>query len=270
MIAVLAGGAGAADFSLCGWRDGTVAGPVQRDRRVDADHGAPASVLLLRTDHGGAVQQCGGVIVGQDWVLTARHCVEGRRWERLEVIWGTTHGGQGSAGGRRQAVSALCPGEPGAGLKADVALLRLDRSLPKTVDAALLEGAGQLVSLGLPEIVQFARWRNTLGAGGNGGLKVSPLSVLGRDRDGLVQADMIYRHEAPPCGGESGSAIYREASGRKVLIGILSAIQTPVGDTVCASARTRALITPVAPWAAWMRATMAACAGDAEGCVSPE
>ena len=269
------------EFRVCGWQEAGPVGaarPDDRPLRTMAD--APGAAHLVRREGPEGADQppahCGAVAIGPHWVLTARHCVDDRRWRDMRIDLGSPAIGSDAAGLERGGTVALCPAatEPGS-LDGDLALVRLDDDVPpEAVSDAWLDDPDP-ASLGIPADAWLVSWPTAAMPIGTPVARRLSLRLVGVTPAGHILADLADSGQRPPCGGESGSPVYVVRGGETFLAGVLSAIVTPnwataSGRRKCLLPQTRVLFSPVAPWHGWIIDTMAECDAHPEACVRPE
>ena len=240
--------------------------------------GGPGTVHLSATisDAGGErVDHCGGVIVGSHWVLTARHCVDGRVWSELRVDFGTARLGAGREGGIRRGMVAICPAATKQdSLLDDIALLRLDRDIPADLPRPTSVDTDYVLDKGFPMNASIVSFPGAVLDVGTSRLRALRMSVIGRTATTHYLAELVDPNDLPPCGGESGSPVFVPGEEGPELLAVVSAIAAPAvakaaGVHPCSSPQTRVHLSPVAPWVDWIDATIAGCKARPENCVRP-
>jgi secreted trypsin-like serine protease len=199
-------------------------------------------MVLERTAHGGAF--CSGVVVAQDIVLTAAHCVGKAADSRIYY--------RGAADEPVLAAVAEVAVHPGFRPNAvktrersvDLALVRLAQLLPATLAAADLAEAGA-VSVGDKfRLAGFGLARE--GADKTGGvLRLAELAARTPLSSLLLWAEDPSGKGAGACTGDSGAPIFAQDSDKVVAI---TAWAAGSGARQCGALTQGVLVAPQLPW----------------------
>ena len=255
--------------------------PLPQDGRIDAHPDAPSALWSRRVEITGTdtprdPQYCGAVLIAPDWALTARHCVDHKRWFDLVYAAGTRIVGAPGYGAFRRGVAAFCPLDAVPGqLGDDVALVRLDQPMPAAAPILPLADMAGMLARDPRALSRLGSWRWADAGRLRAPITISPMTLRPDRRNGFLVGTRVFTHKPGPCGGESGSAVIGPIGLTPHVIGILSAVFDPkspggAAAAVCSRAGARALFTPVAPHRDWISGTMAACDADLSACLSRE
>lgn len=195
----------------------------------EAEVGAwPGTVALYK---GGTRPSCGGALVADSWVLTAGHCVStySATGGVTKVVIGRHR--LSTEEGESRTVDAVYRHEGYRNLDNDIALLHL--SQPSSAPKAKLVTAEQVAAIVEGAMTTAVGWGNTREGG-------SPSDVLRQvdvpvisnaqcktyPRYNTVTDNMICagypNGQKDACQGDSGSPLFMEIDGEKVVIGLVS------------------------------------------------
>ena len=246
-------------------------GPAYRAAIVggaDAPDGAyPFAVQLrvvVREDSTGTyLSLCGGALVAAQWVLTARHCVQGVSDDLLRrstVLVGSQRRGQGTPMSVERATAPVPIGAPIEAAN-DVALLRLTApavgvptvTLARAADGTLMVPGGNVrtIGWGSTSVMVDRSSGSTLPTTlQEGTLRVlDPALASSGGRAVLARGD----GSVATCFGDSGSPLLAVGPD-----GAWRAVGVTSSGTSCDPSTQRAFFTATAPWESWLVATIGA------------
>jgi secreted trypsin-like serine protease len=221
----------------------------------EAEAGAwPGTVALYK---GGSRPSCGGALVADSWVLTAGHCVStySATGGISKVVIGRHR--LSTEEGETRTVDAVYRHEGYRNLDNDIALLHL--SQPSSAPKAKLVSAEQVAAVVEGAMTTAVGWGNTREGG-------SPSDVLRQvdvpvisnaqcktyPRYSTVTDNMICagypNGQKDACQGDSGSPLFMEIDGEKVVVGLVS---WGIG---CARANAPGVYTRVGNYLGWLAA----------------
>ena len=203
---------------------------------------------------------CGGSVIGDRWILTAQHCVEGVRPVDLRVVAGVTQLSRAGAGDTHEVSQIIrFPGYTSPEFGKDVALLKLSQplvfganvqpiALAVVNDNATPAGATATVS----------GW-GTLQSGGSStpdGLKSVTVPIVANSSAQASYGETITGDQLSAgaggrdsCQGDSGGPLSVVASRGRVLVGVVS------WGYGCGDAEYPGLYARVSSFAGWIRDT---------------
>jgi secreted trypsin-like serine protease len=190
---------------------------------------------------------CGGALVRDRYVLTAAHCLHGRKPEHVSVLLGTAH--LDEASGQRYRVAAFHP-HPDyhhETVENDIAILQLAKAATG-ISVANLGRVG-----GDDSVLKVVGWGATRGSGSGGfprELRDAEVRVINKRRcnskewyDGVLRPGMfcagVLEGGVDTCQGDSGGPAMQLRAGQWELVGV-----TSFGDG-CARAKAPGVYTRV-------------------------
>jgi hypothetical protein len=215
-----------------------------------AANGAGRSVVMIVGSYGTA---CTATAIARDLLLTAAHCVQpGAQYKRVDL-----------QAGREPALKDITRIErdPQFDLKrlfghlatADVALAKLAQPLPAAITPVPLGAEEEPVTAGDSFIV--AGYGVTVRGDGRTGGTVRAANLVATGTPGGLQIRLFDPHTAGEsaglgaCTGDSGAPVFRDNSGRIVIIGVVSWSTGPKLSAGCGGLTG---VTPLARYRAWI------------------
>lgn len=236
---------------------------------------AKLEIVEQKFDDGGmTVSNCGAVAVSHNWLVTAAHCVGGDRWESIRATLGSREL-DNAAAVRRSATVAICHSEfDPETLSHDVALVRLERSLPPEFPVVRLATNSEIRALREGDVALSAGWGRISPTEISTTLRRAVIRVVdpARAHDGMIVA-APDQNEQSLCVGESGGPLIADTGFGAAVFGVFSSVDAyfdhRTGQTVelCEGFEARSYFTALRGLQGWIYDAIEACETDLTACL---
>ncbi len=198
------------------------------------------STVSIRVSIDNDTEECSGVLIADDIVLSSAHCfIDSRR--NVSVGFGLKRNKKSISVKRIETHPSFHPNSKGVG-NYDVAVLRLRKLAPKEIPRAQLRQAGVRMKVG--DVFLTSGFGSTDGSeeGGNGRLHKAVLQV--KTLSAIETKSVGVNSKSSICHGDSGGPAYVFEKGRWFLWGI----NKGVSNQTCSGASVHFELASVHPW----------------------
>ncbi|MEM1104959.1 MAG: serine protease [Pseudomonadota bacterium] len=205
---------------------------------------------------------CGATRIAEQWFVTAAHCID-EGYDDIRFIAGAVNVRDTEAAQIFQAEAAIChAGYDGlsTGMINDIALLKVSSDTLDTIRNVPIAAYGQPEATLAPAnyaTATMAGWGSTsYGSAPSPQLLSANVRLLSAS-PGVILVESLDGQG--PCQGDSGGPLYvTENDGQQRVVGVLSNVQSPRGQTPCAGTYTGEY-TNVGGYTRWIDEVIAAC-----------
>ncbi|GAB4411065.1 MAG: hypothetical protein OHK0056_14710 [Bacteriovoracaceae bacterium] len=196
---------------------------------------------------------CTGTIIGEKLILTAAHCTEGAKAEKIDVIFSNKISDFKTAIGLEKYLQHQDYSKEDKKIVNDLAILKLKKSIPSThkiVDIQKSENLNMMAGDTL-HVAGFGKSRVGFFSGGAGTLRATTVKIefFSAEED-LVVLDQ--KEERGICSGDSGGGSFTVVDGELVQVGVNSFVlkKENRGKADCKNKAYQASVAKFYPWIA--------------------
>ncbi|KAJ2162903.1 hypothetical protein GGF46_000286 [Coemansia sp. RSA 552] len=188
---------------------------------------------------------CGGSIVSDEWILTAAHCIKAATTDKILVYVGQAEYNLDTSKGSKVAEIHSHPAYNDQSMVNDISLLRLEKPISKSANAASIDIDSTSVGDGVKVTALGWGYTEPNGSTASKQLQKGDLTTLSVQQCGSIDTKFngnngpricVAADKGPDtCPGDSGGPLIRKVGGKNVLVGITSFGTAGPGQAVTAN-----------------------------------